>query len=161
MLMAMESVRRIAAEILGVGESKVRFKQESLGKIADALTREDVRTLIREGDIYAISPRGVSRVRAKEKAKQKRKGRRSGKGSRKGPFGARIGKKSFWMKKVRAQRKFLSSLIGSGRIEKKAARKIYLMIKGNAFRGVKALEAYLEDNKLLAKAKKEEGIAKK
>ena len=37
-LMATNTVRRIASEILGVGESKVRFKADSIKKIEEALT---------------------------------------------------------------------------------------------------------------------------
>jgi len=151
--MAMKNVRRIASEILGIGESKIRFKNESLSKIGEALTREDVRTRIREGDIRAIAPRGVSRVRARKKQAQKRKGRRFGTGSRKGTFGARSGKKEMWMAKIRAQRKMLRSLVDGGRVPEESSRKLYLMIKGNAFKGVKVFETYLKDNKLLAPAK--------
>lgn len=159
--MAMKNVRRIAAEILGSGQSKVRFNPESLQKIEEALTREDVRALIREGDIYAIAPRGVSRVRARKKAAQKRKGRRFGTGSRKGTFGARSGDKQMWMAKIRAQRRFLRNLVEGKRIPEESSRKVYLMVKGNAFKGVKVLETYLKDNKLLAPEKEGKKEAKK
>ncbi|MEM4348135.1 MAG: 50S ribosomal protein L19e [Candidatus Anstonellaceae archaeon] len=143
------TVRRIAAEILRVGENKVRFKPEAYQKIKEALTREDVRSLISEGAIYALKKRGVSRVRGRLHHQAQKKGRRRGPGSRKGSMGARQGTKKAWIAKVRAQRKYLHQLADSGRIEKSVMRKIYLMIKGNAFRGVKAMEAYLKDNKLL------------
>ena len=155
----MKNVRRIASEIMGMGESKIRFKTESLAKIEEALTREDVRTLIREGDITAVSKRGVSRVRARKKTAQKRKGRRSGTGSRKGTFATRTGDKLAWMAKIRAQRKLLRRFVESGRIPDESTRKIYLMVKGNAFKGVKVFETYLKDNKLLAPEK--EGSAPK
>ena len=157
--MAMKNVRRIASEVLGIGESKIRFNTESLSKIEEALTREDVRALIRDGDIYAIAPRGVSRVRARAKQAQKKKGRRFGTGSRKGTFSTRTGDKLAWMAKIRAQRKLLRSLIAQKRIPEESTRKIYLMVKGNAFKGVKVFETYLKDNKLLAPAK--EGAAPK
>lgn len=151
----MKNVRRIASEIMGIGESKIRFNPESLGKIEEALTREDVRALIREGDITAIAKRGVSRVRAKKKQAQKRKGRRSGTGSRKGTFSTRTGDKLAWMAKIRSQRKLLRRLVESGRVPEESSRKIYLMVKGNAFKGVKVLETYLRDNKLLSSEKVE------
>lgn len=149
----MNTVRRIASEILGAGESKVRFKPDSTSKIGEALTREDIRGLIADGSIYAIAPRGVSRVRGREKQNQMRKGRRSGAGSRKGSFAARSGKKETWIAKVRAQRRHLASLVSQGKLQEGASRKIYLMIKGNAFKGVKVLDIYLKDNKLLMEKK--------
>jgi len=151
--MGMRTVRRIAAGILGIGQSKVCFKPEAVPKISEALTREDVRSLIKEGSIYSISPRGVSRLRGREKKAQRQKGRRKGAGSRRGSAGARSGKKEAWMAKVRAQRKYLRILVSENRLAPDVARKVYLMVKGNAFRGVRALEAYLQNNKMLKEAK--------
>lgn len=147
--MAMNTVRRIAAQVIGVGENKVRFKPEANSKIGEALTREDVRSLIKDGSIYAIAPRGVSRLRGREKAEQAKKGRRGGKGSKKGTHAARQHPKTHWIAKVRSQRLYLRTLIDGNKLADGASRKIYLMIKGNAFKGVKFLEVYLKDNKLL------------
>jgi large subunit ribosomal protein L19e len=150
-IMATTTVRRIASEVLKVGESKVRFRTDSIKKIEDALTREDIRALVKEGAIYAIAKRGVSRVRGMAKRGQAKKGRRGGMGSRKGTPSARLDGKSAWIAKVRAQRRVLSSLIAGKQLDPKAERKIYMMIKGNAFKSVKILETYLRDNKMLLK----------
>lgn len=148
--MAMKTVRRIASEILKVGESKIRFKPDSLKKIEEVLTREDVKGLIKEGIIYKASPRGVSRIRGRKKKSQLKKGRRWGRGSRRGTLRARSGGKKSWIAKVRAQRNYIKNLIRSGKIkDRKAYRKIYMMIKGNAFKSVKILDTYLKENKLL------------
>jgi large subunit ribosomal protein L19e len=147
--MAMNTVRRIASEVLGVGESKVRFKNEAISKISDALTREDIRTLVKDGSIFAIAKRGVSRIRGREKQAQKKKGRRTGSGSKKGTHSARKSDKETWMHKVRAQRRFLRNAVEGGKVARESSRKIYMMIKGNAFKGVKLLEIYLKDNKLM------------
>lgn len=147
--MAMNTVRRIASQFLGVGENKVRFRTDALSKIGEALTREDVRSLLKDGSIYAIARRGVSRMRGREKAKQGRKGRRKGRGSRKGTHAARLHPKEHWIAKVRSQRSYLRGLLRQKKIPEDSHRKLYLMIKGNAFKGVKVLETYLRDNKLL------------
>ena len=145
----MNTVRRIASGMLGVGENKVRFKPEANSKIGEALTREDVRGLIKDGSIYAIQPRGVSRIRGREKQEQAKKGRRGGKGSKKGTHAARQHPKTHWIAKVRSQRRYLRNLIDAKKFTEGSSRKIYLMIKGNAFKGVKMLETYLKDNKLV------------
>jgi len=150
-IMATTTVRRIASEILKVGESKVRFKSDSMKKIEEALTREDIRMLIKEGTIYKIEKRGVSRARGMGKRSQIKKGRRGGMGSRKGTPSARLDAKDAWIAKVRAQRRFLSALVENKQIAPESVRKIYLMVKGNAFKSVKILETYLRDNKLLIK----------
>jgi large subunit ribosomal protein L19e len=149
--MATTTVRRIASEVLGVGESKVKFRVDSIKKIQDALTREDIRSLIKEGVIYKIEKRGVSRVRGMAKQGQTKKGRRGGMGSRRGTPSARLDEKVAWIAKVRAQRRFLASLVEGKQIAPESVRKIYLMIKGNAFKSVKILETYLRDNKMLIK----------
>jgi len=116
---------------------------------ADALTREDVRELIKDGSVFAIQPRGVSRLRGRLKDAAVRKGRRGGAGSRKGTHSARLDSKVHWIAKVRAQRRYLRGLIEGKKIQHEHTRRIYTMIKGNAFKGVKVLEIYLKDNKML------------
>ena len=145
----MNTVRRIASEMLGAGESKVKFRTDSISKIGEALTREDIRALIKDGAVYAKPKRGVSKWRKRTKDVQKRKGRRFGKGSRKGTKSARLDSKTEWIAKVRSQRNYLASLVEGKKIKEESSRKIYMMIKGNAFKGVKMLETYLKDNKML------------
>ncbi len=147
--MAMNSVRRIASGILGVGQSKVRFKPDAFSKIEEALTREDVRALIADGSVYFLKQRGVSRIRGRKKQGAIRKGRRGGAGSKKGTHSARLDSKVVWIAKVRAQRRYLRVLVGQKKLQGKSARKIYMMVKGNAFKSVKILETYLKDNKLV------------
>ena len=53
------------------------------------------------------------------------------------------------MQKVRAQRKYLRTALAEGKLDRVNARKVYMMVKGNAFKGVKILEIYLKDNKML------------
>lgn len=151
--MAMNTVRRIAAQILHVGESKVKFQTDATERISGALTREDVRGQIKEGLIYALPKQGVSRIRGREKQAQKKKGRRFGSGSRKGTFKARSANKETWIAKVRSQRRHLLSLLESGKLQPDSYRKLYLMVKGNAFKGVKVLDVYLKDNKFLMEKK--------
>ncbi len=149
--MAMSTVRRISARMLKAGRSKIKFKPESHKKISEALTREDVRALIKDGAIYALAKRGVCRVRGRKKQEQKRKGRRKGKGSRKGTPNSRLRTKDAWVAKVRAQRKYLRQLLEKKRLDRKHFRKAYMMVKGNAFKGIRMLEAHLKESKMLKK----------
>ena len=149
--MGMGTVRRLSAEIMHVGENRVKFAPDGLARIDDALTREDVRELIKDGLIRAEAKMGVSRIRGRKKQAQLRKGRRFGKGSKKGTPSARLGSKKRWISKVRSQRRYLRGLVQGGKLAKGASRKIYLMIKGNAFKGVKMLETHLKENKLMKK----------
>lgn len=140
------TVKRLAADILGVGVNRVRLQTENLPRVEEALTRADVRTLIDEGIVYALP----------EKAGHRNKGpRRRRRGSRKGAKKAREGGKSAWMERIRSQRTYLSRLIGSGELPREHKREVYMKIKGGAFRGKAAMKAYLIENKMLAEKEKE------
>ncbi len=137
----MVTVKRLAASILGVGESRIRVLDAK--KAGEALTRDDLRGLIEKKLVVAVQKKGVGRAKAAQRAARKRAGRRGGRGSRKG---SRAVEKILWAGKIRAQRKFLSAVrprLG------RAYRRVYLMMKGNAFRDVGALKAFLAENKLL------------
>lgn len=149
--MGMETVKRMACDILGVGISKIRIPPESAKKVAEALTRDDVKGLIEQGAIGYIVPRGVSRAKARKKQAQKRSGRRSGKGSRKGTKYSKVSKKESWVAQVRAQRGLLRRLSEKGEVAQEAYRKVYLMIKGNAFKSKGNLLNYLKENGMLKK----------
>ncbi len=136
--MAVGTVRRLAAEILGVGESRVVIKPEGLSEVAGAMTREDVRQLIEKGLISKKPKKG----RRKKERKKKR-----GPGSKKGK---RFDEKEEWMKKVRSQRKLLRILVEKNILAKEKKREIYLKIKSGMFRSKRALIQYLKDNELIA-----------
>ncbi|MFH1306454.1 MAG: 50S ribosomal protein L19e [Candidatus Micrarchaeota archaeon] len=152
--MGQKTIKRLAASILGIGECKIWLSPTEGKKISEALTRDDVRTLIKDGVIKALPRRGVSRYRARLKEEAKRAGRRRGRGSRKGTKRARRNPKEFWMAKVRSQRKRLFSLVEKGELEKKDAKKVYLKIKGNSFKGKQQLVNYLKENNMLKETKK-------
>ncbi|MCX6767476.1 MAG: 50S ribosomal protein L19e [Candidatus Micrarchaeota archaeon] len=138
--MGLGTVKRLAASIMGVGESRVRIMDAK--KAGEALTRDDVRGLIASGTVLALPKSGVGRAKAAAGMAKKRSGR--GRGSRKG---SRAIGKIMWMRKTRAQRKFLAKV--KARLEKGAYRRAYRMVKGNAFKDVAGLRSFLTENKLL------------
>ena len=69
----LELQKRLAADLLGCGVSRVRFDQERIEEIVDAITREDIRYLIRDGAIYKAPEKGVSRARVRKRKKLKLK----------------------------------------------------------------------------------------
>lgn len=143
--MGMGTVRRIAAELLGVGESRVRIDPANLKKAEEALTRDDVRALISQGVVYAVRKKGVARGRGREKHMKKKVGRRRGIGSRKGGRFARVPRKRVWMSRVRAQRRLLKELALEKKLQKDVYRKVYKMIKGGAFKSRASMLAHLKD----------------
>ena len=71
--MGVNSVRKIAAEILNCGQSRIRM--EVTKETEEALTRDDVRNLIRTGLVWKIQKKGTSKFRTKIAYRQKKKGR--------------------------------------------------------------------------------------
>lgn len=141
--------KRLASEILGVGQTRVWINPEKLEDVAKAITREDIRGLIEQGVIKRKPTRGISRGRARERALKRAKGRRRGPGSRKGAKGARSPRKEQWMKRIRALRKRLKELRDAAKISRGIYRKLYLKAKGGEFRSVAHLNAHLKSQGLL------------
>ncbi|HLC92549.1 MAG TPA: 50S ribosomal protein L19e [archaeon] len=137
--------RLVAARILKVGESKIWINPEQLARVGEAMTKEDLRALIKEGVVKKRLDHLQSRGRARVLLAKKKKGRKRGKGKRTGTKKARKGDKKMWMKNVRAQRRVLAELKESGAKFKKTPREIYLMIKGNYFRGKNYLKQMVEE----------------
>lgn len=146
--------KRLAAQVLKVGEGRVWLDPEATEKIAAAITRENIRGLIDDGVIKKKQKRGVSRGRARVRAKQKSRGRRRGQGSRKGAKGARRGEKQVWIIKIRALRRRLKELRNGGYFDKTTYRRLYNKAKGGEFRAVAHLNDYLTANGLITREKK-------
>jgi len=53
----------LAADILGVGVSRVKISPEAVDRLDEVVTKDDVRALINEGLIWAEPEKGVSRGR--------------------------------------------------------------------------------------------------
>ncbi|OPY27648.1 MAG: 50S ribosomal protein L19e [Methanocella sp. PtaU1.Bin125] len=144
--------KRLAAEILKVGQTRVWMDPEKVEDIATAITREDIRGLIEEGVIKRRAVVGISRGRARARDLKKARGHRKGHGRRRGAAGARTPKKEQWMKRIRAQRKLLKSLRDNKEMEPGTYRKFYRKAKGGEYRNV----AHLKSSIAYAAAQKKE-----
>ena len=146
------SRKRMAAEILKCGITRIKVKPGK--EVEDALTRDDIRNLIRKGIITKIRKKGSSRAAARKTLRQKKKGRRKGMGSRKGSSGARTSGRREWMKSVKMMRSLIRNLRDSGMIGKGDYRKLYLRVKGGMFRNRKHIMLYIREHELLKGGKK-------
>jgi large subunit ribosomal protein L19e len=136
--------KRIAADVLNVGESRVWFDPDKLTDVANAITREDIRGLINDGTIKSKQARGISRGRARGRDVKRKKGHRTGHGSRKGAKNARRSKKHLWMRKIRAQRRALRDLRDNNKIDRTTYRRFYRKAKGGEYRTVSVLNTQIE-----------------
>ncbi len=146
--MNLNAQRRMASEILKCGENRVYLDQYFIEDIKMAITRDDVRSLIKEGIIKKKYKIGISNFRKKKLHERKKKGKARGYGSRKGKKGARTPKKQRWIKKIRPIRRKLKILRDRKIITTSTYRKLYRKAKGNMFHNVAHLERHIKEQNL-------------
>jgi large subunit ribosomal protein L19e len=152
--MKLKNQKRIAAQVLKVGKTSVRFDPERLSDIKEAITKVDIRGLVRDKAITS-KPRGSqSKSRLRKRLIQKRKGRQKGPGRKKGKKTGRLPKKLIWMVKIRIQRDYIKELRTKKLIKVSTYRDIYKKTKGNYFRSKNHIKLYLTENKLFENVKK-------
>jgi len=154
--MAISTVRRMASDLLKAGESRIWIDPQRMEDVQKAVTKDDVRILIRQGVVKAYKKKGVSRALGRLHDAKRRKGKAHGFSKRRGTHGARAGGKKEWLLRVRAQRILLRQLRADGKIVSNAAyRETYLKIKGGAFPDRARVKMFLkEKNYLKAEEKK-------
>lgn len=151
--MNLNAQRRMAAEILKCGENRVYFDPYLIEDIKMAITREDIRNLVKEGVIQKRYEKGISKHRKLERHERKKKGRARGLGKRKGPKGARTPKKESWMKRIRPQRRELKKLRDRKQISVSTYRILYKNAKGGMFNSVAHLNRYIKDKELMKRGR--------
>jgi large subunit ribosomal protein L19e len=138
--------RELVARILGIGANRVRFEPDKLDDIADSITREDLRSLVRRGTIWTTRVKGTSRGRARTKqAIRKKSG--LGPGSKKGKKTSRMGKKSAYVRKIRSMRHHLKVLKDRNEINRQTYWSIYKKVNGSQVRSVSHLREIVKQAK--------------
>jgi large subunit ribosomal protein L19e len=147
----LSSQRRLAAQILKVGQNRVWIDPDRMSDVEGAITREEVRKLVHEKIIGTTPEKGVSRARAKIIREKKRKGRRSGPGSFTGAGHATVTKKEAWMTRIRSLRRKLRELKASRTIAEDTYSQYYRMAGSGRFTSIAELERNLKANDLWRK----------
>lgn len=147
--MSLRTQRRLASEIMKVGENRVWIDPARIDDVAMAIRREDMQRLIKEGTIKALPKMGVSRGRARVLHIKRKKGLRRGPGSRKGAKHSTIPQKQIWMLKVRRLRTYSKGLKSRKLIDKRTYRTLYMMIKGAFFKNTAEIDTYLKEHELI------------
>lgn len=143
--------RRLAASILDCSPERVWFDPSAIDQIREAITKADVRQLIKQGIISRNPIKGISNIRLKQRLKQKAKGRRTGAGSRRGLASARTPTKEAWVGRVRIQRALLFRLREREKIAPETFKLLYRRVKGGFFRSERHIKMYCEEQNLFTK----------
>jgi len=146
--MNLTNQRRLAASLLEVGVNRVWINPEKIEDVEGAITRDEIRKLIREGTITALPVNGTSRGRARVLAQKKRTGRRIGMGTKKGKMFAEVSEKTRWMNRIRALRRKLTELRDQRVITVGTYRSLYMKAKGGEFRSLAELDRHINEQKL-------------
>ena len=133
MVVNLKAKKRLAARVLNVGVHRVRFSEDHLDDIENAITRNEIRSLITANTITVKSYTGTSRGRAHTKKAQRKK-RGTTQGSKQGRKGARVGKKEVYVAKVRALRRLLKIAKIRQEITNPEFWMLYKKIGGNTVR---------------------------
>ncbi|HSB50247.1 MAG TPA: 50S ribosomal protein L19e [Nitrosopumilaceae archaeon] len=146
MVVNLKAKKRLVSRITGVGVHRVWFDSEHLDDIADAITRDNIRSLMTANTIKIKPFKGTSRGRAKVKRIQKNKRGKTA-GSKKGTKGTRVGKKEVYVKKVRALRYILKVAKDRKEITNKQFWSLYKLVGGNTVRNKAHLRMLIDEIK--------------
>ena len=142
----LKAKKRLAARVTGVGIHRIRFDTDHLDDIADAITRENIRSLITANTIKIKSFTGTSKGRAHDKKDQRNK-RGTTQGSKQGRKGARVGKKEVYVAKVRALRRLLKIAKDRKDLTNPEFWALYKKVGGNTVRNKAHLRTLMEEIK--------------
>ncbi len=144
MVVNLKTKRRLVARILGVGANRIKFDSEYLDDVADAITRDNIRSLLTANIIEVKPIKGTSKGRAYHKKSQRHK-RGTKQGSKKGSKGTRVGKKQVYVRKIKALRYRLKVSKLREEITNEDYWKLYRQAGGNQIRNLAHLRSLIEE----------------
>jgi len=127
--------KKLAARVFGVGTGRILFDKLRLNDIMQAITREDIRDLAKEGVIKIKPIQGVRKL--------KKRGKR-GTGKRRQFPSTR---KQDYVKRIRKMRRFLIKLKGDKQISSQEHDRVRRLAKAGQFKSKRHLEEYIKGRK--------------
>jgi large subunit ribosomal protein L19e len=128
----LKAKKRLAARVTGVGVHRIRFDTEN------------IRSLITANTIKIKSFTGTSKGRAHEKKAQRNK-RGTTQGSKQGRKGARVGKKTVYVAKVRSLRRLLKIAKDRKDLTNPEFWALYKKVGGNTVRNKAHLRLLMDE----------------
>lgn len=133
----LQTQKRLASEILGVGKRRVKFETDRIDDIKEAITKEDIKELVKDNAI-TIKP-----LKKKPEKAEKPRERKSDRGV--GRIRKRINhRKKRYVRLIRKLRKYLKSLKLTGIITNPEYRQLRKLAKAGRFWSKRYLKEYLK-----------------
>ena len=133
--MNLEKKKILASKVLGVGKKRIIFIEPRLSEIKEAITRQDIRDLHKDG---AIVIRNIKGKKARIKIKSRSVGNVRKKMRK---------KKKNYMSLVRKQRKYVAELKSIGRLSREEADLLRKRIRNSDFKSRNHLKKYIQEMK--------------
>ena len=133
--MNLEKKKILASKVLGVGKKRIIFIEPRLSEIKEAITRQDIRDLHKDG---AIVIRNIKGKKARIKIKSRSVGNVRKKMRK---------KKKNYMSLVRKQRKYVAELKSTGRLSREEADLLMKRIRNSYFKIRNHLKKYIQEMK--------------
>lgn len=133
--MNLSKKKKLAKRTLNVGEDRIVFLGSRLEEIKDAITKQDIRDLLKSGAIVIKERKGRKKV-------QKKRSRSTGNIRRKAKE-----KKREYMILTRKLRRYLKSQVSKGKLSKEHFRDIRKKIRNRVFRSLSHLKEYIGEIK--------------
>jgi len=135
--------KQLAVRTLGVGKERIVFVRSRLSEIKEAITKQDIRDLQKDGAIL------IKEIKGRRKVKKRSRTRGPGKIRKK------INKrKQEYVIMTRKLRNYLKTLLGNGEISKKDVMELRKKIRNRDFRSKAHLKEHLISNKILINPQK-------
>ncbi|MBS3099963.1 hypothetical protein J4463_01990 [Candidatus Pacearchaeota archaeon] len=131
--MNLKPKKKLAVKVLGVGAERIKFNSERINEIKEAITRQDIKELVKSGAIEIISAKG------RKKIVKRTTRRRAGKVKKKIK-----NRKQNYVKLTRKLRRYIKELKSHGGIEEKKYLALRNSIKNSEFRSKQHLKELLK-----------------
>ena len=130
--MKLDKKKELAAKTLKVGKGRICFDTENLAEIKEAITKQDIRDLTKQGIIK------IKLVKGRKKIKKRKTKRGAGK------IKKRIKRrKQEYVKITRKLRGYIKELKKQNKIEKEEYRELRKKIRARVFKSKAQLKEYL------------------
>jgi len=136
--------RRLASDILGVGNKRIWMDPNEVNEIGLANSRKAVKKLVKDSFIIKKKIAMHSRQRATLRKEERLNGRHTGIGKRHGTREARMPTKILWIRRQRTLRRTLKRYRESKKIDRHLYHKLYLACKANQYKSKKNLADTVE-----------------